>query len=80
MDRQIQNYPILIFDLYVHYYAVYNSSRILSIPAKPKKDVREIVDRETGESHYPWPYRFSRNMPWSEDGYDKWVENNLCEW
>lgn len=41
-------------------------------PAKSVKDVREIIDRTTGEPHYPWPYYFDRGMPWSEDGYEKW--------
>ena len=44
-------------------------------PGKIVKDVRDIRDRETGESHYPWPYHFDRNMPWKGQGYDKWLEN-----
>ena len=32
----------------------------------------EIISRETGESHYPWPYRFDRGMPWKEIGFDEW--------
>lgn len=43
-------------------------------PAKFIKDVREVKDRTTGESHYPWPYRFSRRMPWEGIGYDNWVK------
>lgn len=39
------------------------------------KDIRHIKDRETGNSHYPWPYRFYRNMPWSEIGFDEWLKN-----
>lgn len=46
---------------------------VLGTPAKSIKDVRDIVDRETGESHYPWPYRFDRGMPWADIGYDKWL-------
>lgn len=49
---------------------------VFGVPAKPKKDVREIIDRETGENHYPWPYRFSRNMPWNEIGFDNWLNEN----
>ena len=45
-------------------------------PAKMIKDVREIKDRETGESHYPWPYRFSRGMPWANMGFDEWIQMN----
>lgn len=45
-------------------------------PAKVVKDVREIIDRETGETHYPWPYHFSRNMPWEREGFDAWKKEN----
>ena len=46
-------------------------------PAKPVKDIREVKDRETGEAHYPWPYRFNRNMPWKEIGYEEWLKCNF---
>lgn len=46
---------------------------VMGVPAKIIKDVREIKDRETGEAHYPWPYRFNRNMPWAEIGFDNWM-------
>lgn len=45
-------------------------------PAKPVKDIREVKDRETGEAHYPWPYRFDRNMPWHGLNFDEWNKNN----
>lgn len=45
-------------------------------PAKPVKDIREVKDRETGEAHYPWPFRFGRNMPWQEMGYEEWLKEN----
>jgi len=45
---------------------------VLGNPGKVIKDVRDIKDRVTGESHYPWPYRFSRGMPWEECGFDNW--------
>jgi UDP-3-O-[3-hydroxymyristoyl] glucosamine N-acyltransferase len=45
---------------------------VLGSPAKPVKDVREIKSRETGESHYPWPYRFDRGMPWQDKDFDTW--------
>lgn len=44
-------------------------------PAKPVKDIRDVKDRETGTSHYPWPYRFGRNMPWNEIGYENWLRS-----
>lgn len=46
----------------------------IGLPARAVKDVREVKDRETGEPHYPWPERFSRNMPWDGIGYKKWLE------
>ncbi len=45
-------------------------------PAQFIKDVREITDRETGDNHYPWPYRYDHRMPWKEMGYDAWMEGN----
>jgi len=45
---------------------------VLGSPAEFKKDVREIKNRKTGDSHYPWPYRFSRGMPWNDLGFDEW--------
>jgi acetyltransferase-like isoleucine patch superfamily enzyme len=45
---------------------------VVGNPAKAIKDVREIKSRETGESHYPWPYRFERGMPWAGKGYESW--------
>lgn len=49
---------------------------VVGTAARPLKDVREIRDRETGEAHYPWPYRFTRNMPWKEIGFDEWQKEN----
>jgi len=45
-------------------------------PGRFIKDVREIVDRVTGENHYPWPYHFDRNMPWENVGFEKWLKNS----
>lgn len=42
-------------------------------PARVVKDVREVKDRISGETHYPWPYRFGRGMPWNDRGYEAWV-------
>jgi len=47
----------------------------LGNPGKEIKDVREIKSRANGISHYPWPYNFSRGMPWAEVGYDAWMKN-----
>ena len=49
---------------------------ILGSPAKAIKNVADIKSRETGESHYPWPYRFERGMPWHGIGFEQW-QNNL---
>jgi UDP-3-O-[3-hydroxymyristoyl] glucosamine N-acyltransferase len=48
---------------------------VVGNPAKSIKDVRDIKSRETGESHYPWPNRFDRGMPWQAEGYKKWINN-----
>ena len=48
---------------------------VLGNPAEFKKDVREIKSRKTGESHYPWPYRFERGMPWENLGYENWLNS-----
>lgn len=48
---------------------------VIGIPGKEKKDVRDIINKETGEHHYPWPYRFSRNMPWDKIGFETWEKN-----
>jgi len=45
---------------------------VLGSPAEFKKDVRNIKDRITGDSHYPWPLRFDRGMPWNEIGFNEW--------
>lgn len=53
---------------------------VIGNPAKPVKDVREIRSKETGDPHYPWPYRFERGMPWANTGFDKWqAEKNNME-
>ncbi len=45
---------------------------VLGSPAKSVKHVQEIKSRETGASHYPWPYRFERGMPWENKSFDEW--------
>lgn len=53
-------------------------SFIAGTPARRIMDVRQapIVNRETRKRQYPWPYNFSRNMPWAECGFDQWLETN----
>jgi acetyltransferase-like isoleucine patch superfamily enzyme len=29
-----------------------------------------------GKRHYPWPINFKRGMPWSEIGYENWLQND----
>lgn len=43
-------------------------------PAKYVKDIREVVSRKSGVSHYPWPYNFERGMPWEGIGYAEWKD------
>lgn len=52
-------------------------SLIAGSPAKNIVDLREapIINRETGKRQYPWPYNFSRNMPWEGMDYDVWLKN-----
>lgn len=47
---------------------------IVGSPGKIVKDIRDVKDRETGNAHYPWPYRFDRNMPWANIGYEEWIK------
>lgn len=42
-------------------------SFMVGSPAERKMDVRELKDK-TGQQLYPWPQRFSRRMPWGENG------------
>jgi acetyltransferase-like isoleucine patch superfamily enzyme len=46
-------------------------------PARAVKDVREIAARTAaGDKHYPWPERFSRGMPWAEQGFQAWCRQH----
>ena len=45
---------------------------VIGSPAIFKKDVRQIKDRITGKSYYPWPLHFDRGMPWSKIGFEEW--------
>lgn len=46
---------------------------VLGNPAKPIKDIRDLVSKETGKSHYPWPNSFDRGMPWEGINYEEWL-------
>jgi acetyltransferase-like isoleucine patch superfamily enzyme len=48
----------------------------LGNPGKTIKDVREIISRETGYKHYPWPNNFDRGMPWQGQDFDEWYKKN----
>ena len=48
-------------------------------PAKFIKDVRDLISKETGESHYPWPGNFNRGMPWENIGFKEWKDSNGYE-
>lgn len=54
-------------------------SLVIGNPAKRIKDVRELISKKTGKSHYPWPDNFSRNMPWEKEGFDSWKLKNGYE-
>lgn len=47
-------------------------------PAKKLCDIRKapIFNQITKKRQYPWPYNFSRNMPWDGIGYDEWIKHN----
>ena len=47
-------------------------------PAKRLMDVRKapIINAITHKRQYPWPYNFTRNMPWEEIGYEQWLNLN----
>jgi len=43
-------------------------------PAKYFCDIRELKSKKSNKSHYPWPYNFSRGMPWEDIGYEQWLK------
>ena len=49
---------------------------VIGSPAKKITDVRNLINKETGKSHYPWPYSFERGMPWENIGYENWIKVN----
>jgi UDP-3-O-[3-hydroxymyristoyl] glucosamine N-acyltransferase len=50
-------------------------SLIVGNPAKRIKDIRDYVSKDN-QVHYPWPYHFSRGMPWEKIGFEKWKTEN----
>lgn len=53
-----------------------NFSLVTGNPAKHLKDVRELIDPDTGKPLYPWMIRFDRGMPWEGIGYEEWAARN----
>lgn len=45
---------------------------VVGNPARRVADVTKIKNRITGKPVYPWRYTFDRNMPWENQGYEKW--------
>ena len=43
-------------------------------PAVRVGKVNHIWSKESKKPHYPWPYNFDRNLPWSEIGFDEWIK------
>lgn len=44
-------------------------------PGKVVSDVRNIINKVTGEHVYPWREHFDRAMPWKGIGFEKWFQN-----
>jgi len=42
-------------------------------PAVVKCDIRDFRSSNSERSYYPWPYQFSRGMPWQDMGYENWM-------
>jgi len=49
---------------------------VLGNPAKAIKDVRDLISKDTGVSHYPWPNNFDRGMPWEGKSFEEWQKNS----
>ena len=45
-------------------------------PAVRIGKVNHIWSKEVKRPHYPWPYNFDRNLPWSRMGFDEWVKTD----
>mgnify|MGYP001245870195 CR=1 FL=1 len=42
-------------------------------PAVKVGRVNHIWSKEAKRPHYPWPYNFEQNMPWSGIGFAEWI-------
>jgi UDP-3-O-[3-hydroxymyristoyl] glucosamine N-acyltransferase len=53
-------------------------SFIAGEPPRRMFDTRKvlIINEQTRKRQYPWPYNFSKNMPWNGIGYEEWLKNN----
>jgi acetyltransferase-like isoleucine patch superfamily enzyme len=54
-------------------------SLVAGNPGRFIKDVRDMKSKTSEKSHYPWPYNFSRGMPWENEGFDVWKLSNGYE-
>ncbi len=43
-------------------------------PAVRIGKVNHLWSKENKKPHYPWPYSFDRNLPWSGIGFDEWTK------
>lgn len=50
-------------------------SLVVGNPMKVLGTIDKIKDKITGESHYPWQYKFDRGMPWEKIGYKEWLKS-----
>lgn len=55
---------------------VKDNQLIVGNPGKSIGETNQVISKETGLSHYPWPHNFSRGMPWEDIGYDIWLKLN----
>lgn len=50
-------------------------SVVMGNPGRSRGDVRDIKNKITGESVYPWRNHFSHYMPWNESDFKTWYSN-----
>ena len=43
-------------------------------PAVRIGKVNHLWSKEDKRPHYPWPYNFEKNLPWSGIGFDEWTK------
>jgi acetyltransferase-like isoleucine patch superfamily enzyme len=48
---------------------------VVGNPAKKICSVKDIKNKITGQSVYPWRYTFKRGMPWEKSDYETWTKN-----